>query len=504
MSTPPVVDAQFDSETIALLAELDRIFEDNPLQGYNHPELPKRHKKQLEFHAIKAPPLGIKALIAGNRSGKTVACVVDDIIQLVSDDLLPPHLKEFKKFEGPVTIWVGAPKNDTHFKNTIPLFRKFVPKAALINGQFGKSFKSQPTPELRLVNGSVVAFKTYDQDLDAWAAAEVHRIHWDEEPNTANSRELRTEANTRLVSTNGDEIIGMTPLLGMSWVHQEVWEMRDVDPLVSVMQMDVADNPWNDPATIAKWASRMTEDEKRMRLHGEFVHLGGLFFSEFSERLHVVDPPQPGVVQKQDVVIGIDPGLRHPTGVTWTAFDNDNAAFTFDELCLSETVVPEIAAAIKQKNRFWGIEPSAYVIDPSARNRSAINADQVEAAYMREEIYCQHGQNDRAAGIMEMKRRLQSKDAEGKPCPTWIVSRDCPNLIKELERYRRDQKSQDEFAAVKLEDDLTDSVRYAILSRTWFAPEQTTKPKRFSTSSFQIPYKEEIFRQDVAPLGPWS
>src|SRR5882672_8321117 len=133
---------QNDPEAQQELAELEAIFEANPLEAYNHPEIAnvfpsyKVHEKQMAFHAIKAPPLGIKALIAANRSGKTVACVVDDILQLVPKELLPPHLQPFKKFEGPITIWIGAPKNDTHFKNTIPLLRKFLPKAALKDGKF--------------------------------------------------------------------------------------------------------------------------------------------------------------------------------------------------------------------------------------------------------------------------------------------------------------------------------------------------------------------------------
>jgi hypothetical protein len=123
---------------------------------------------------------------------------------------------------------------------------------------------------------------------------------------------------------------------------------------------------------------------------------------------------------------------------------------------------------------------------------------------MREEIYCQHGQNDRAAGIMEMKRRLQVKDHEGTPSPTLVFSRDCPGAIKEMERYRRDVKSKDEFAAVKEEDDRIDSARYAIMARTWHVPELSTQPRLHSTPDFQAPYSQERVVQDVPPLGLYS
>lgn len=493
------------------LAELRRVFQENPLERYNNPALPKVHEKQMEFHAIQAPPMGVKALIAANRSGKTVACVVDDIIQLVDDRLVPEHLKAFKKWHGPVTIWIGAPKNDTHFKNTVPLLRKFMPKEALIDGEFSKSFKSQPAPELKLANGSTVAFKTYDQDKDAWASAEVHRIHWDEEPNIADSAGLRSEASARLVSTNGDEIIGMTPLLGYSWVHDDVWAVRDTDPLVSVVQMGMDDNPWNTKEAIAKFSARLTEDEKRMRLHGEFVHLGGMFFDEFRDKIHVVDPATPDHVKGQEIVVGIDPG-RNRTGVVWIAFDKDNSALVFDEFNPQEAVVPEVAAEIKRRNKAWGVDPNevTYVIDPSSRNTSAINADQVEAAYAREEIFCQWGQNSRAAGILEIKRRLQDSDRDGNPDPTLVFSRKCTETIRQCERYRRDPKSKDEWAAVPQSDnirfDCVDATRYAVMSRTYYEPDEDPYKRPAFQPNYQPPFAQEreLFVNETPPMGAFS
>lgn len=500
-----------DPAMVKKLGELNEALRENPLLRYNNPELlppEKIHRKQMEFHAVKCPSFGVKALIAANRSGKTVACVVDDIIQLVPEEFLPPHLKPFRKFAGPVTIWVGAPKNDTHFKNTIPLFRKFLPKGALIEGRFEKSFKSQPAPELKLVGGSTVAFKTYDQDLDAWASAEVHRIHWDEEPNTTKSRELRTEASMRLVSTEGDELIGMTPVLGFSWVHDDVWRVRHTDPLVSVMQMGMADNPWNTPDAIKKAEARCkTTDEFRMRIKGEFVHVGGSFFEEFSDRDHVVDPPKPEKVKDLDVVVGIDPGFRH-TGITWTAFDKENSALVFAELDSTGAVAPT-ASEIRRVNREWGIEDPTYIIDPALVIAGSMSSESVQAAYAREEIYCQPGQKDRRTGILELKRRFGNRKPNGELAPTIFYSRDCPQLIRQTSDYRRNPNAADEWATIPQTDsvrfDLIDSLRYAVLSRAWDEPDP--EEKHFSYQpNYQPPFSEELalMQADPAPYGDWS
>lgn len=498
---------------LELRAELVGVFKDNPLERYNNPFLSKVHKKQLAFHGTQAPPLGIKALIAANRSGKTVTCVVDDIIQLVDESLVPDHLKAFKKWHGPVTIWIGAPKGGTHEANSIPLFRKFLPKAALKEGSFSKSFRKQPTPILTLNNGSMVVFKTYDQDLDAWASAEVHRIHWDEEPNTPNSRELRSEARARLISTNGDEIIGMTPLIGFSWVYDDVLMQKDVDPDISVFHMRMEDNPWNTPEAIAKYAQGLTEEEKRMRLNGEFVSLGGLFFPEFNDEKHVVDSLEKGEEKGdgsrhlaprllgQEIVITIDPGYRR-FAVTWQAFDKENAAIVFDEICPPRAEVAQVAAEIKRRNREWGITDPTYVIDPSARNRSPIDGDDVEAAFSREGIYCQRGQNSRGAGILEMKRRLQPEP------PSLIFSRAVPETIKQVRRYARDPRSKDEWAALPQTEtvrwDLVDTVRYGDMSRTWYGPDDPAPERTAFQPNFQPAYAGETFQRDPAPFGDWS
>lgn len=493
-----------DPEALRELTELEAVFEANPLIRYNHPRLPKLHAKQMEFHTHQAPALGTKLLLASNRSGKTVCGVVDNVIQLVDEALLPDHLKSFKKWHGPVKIWVGAPKNENHFNNTIPLFRKFIPKGALKEGKWSKSFRSQPNPRIELANGSEVAFKTYDQDLDAWAGAEVHRIHWDEEPNGANANDLRQEARYRLVSTAGDELITMTPVLGAySWVNDKIWEKRD-EPNVFAMKMYIWDNPWNDEAVIQqvlKEAKEEGEESYRTRIEAEFVHLGGLFFSEFREALHVVDEIEPDHLKGQDIVIAIDPGRRR-TGVTWTAYDKENDGLVFDEYFPSEAIVPDVAEFIRQRNRHWGIKDPTFVIDPSSRNQSAINADAVQAAYAREDIYCQWAQNKRDAGILEIKRRLNTN--------TLKFTRNCKQTIKQMEKYAKDPKAQDEWAAVPQTDsvrfDLVDTVRYSVMARTYYA-EDEPKPKRTAFQpNFQPPYREEtrFFEPEMGPNGAFT
>lgn len=504
----------------ALEAKLRQVAEAvrlNPLYAYNNPDLSSKvHEKQLAFNRVKAPVLGTKAMIAGGRSGKTFCCIADDVIQLVPREDVPPHLIDCKKFDPPVDIWIGAPKLSKHEDTIIPLLRKLIPKNQLKNGNFDKSYSSQ-SRQIKLECGSTIGLKTYDQDIDAWASAAIHRIHWDEEPNNANGRRMRSEARQRLVSTQGDEIIGMTPVLGIStWAFDEVYERRH-EPGITVMGMSMPDNPWNTPEAIEQFLSGLTDEERRAREHGEFVHFGGLFFEEFRESLHVVDLPPLEAIRQQDIVVSIDPGLRH-TGVTWSAWDSDNAGLFFAEHFPPTTNVPDIAREIHRRNKQWGLREPTYVIDPSYRNLTTdIHADAVQANYAREEIYAQTGNNDRRAGILEIKKRLQAKDSQGDPHPTLLFARPnpdapelgVPELIKQTERYRRNPDAADEWQAVPQDDhtrfDLVDSARYGVMTRTWEIPDgPAERPPPSPEYGYEPPLDLSEFQLDAPPMGDAS
>jgi hypothetical protein len=484
-----------DPDVIRQLAELNALLEANPLQGYNNPNLTdKVHRKQLEFHAAQTR---IKGIIAGNRCGKTIGCKVDDLIQAVDEDCLPEHLKSYKRWEPPFICWLGAPKFEKHRDTIIPILRKFCPKDQLLGGSFDKAFNGQNW-HLRFKNGSEFYFKTYDQDVDAWASAEIHRVDWDEEPEGEHGLKLRSEARARLVSTNGDEILGMTPLFGLSWVHDKIWERRD-DPGITVVHMAMEDNPWLTPQAIEEFAEELTSEERRARVGGEFVHFAGLVYPELKDE-HFAPAPSPDHLKCQDIVAAIDPGIR-TTGVIFAAFDRDNSMLVFDELYLhNDDAIPEQSSLhILAKLSDWGIDPAEvkFLIDPSARNRSLTDADRVQAAYWRAGIKCYAAQHDVEAGVFEVKRRLETNLIR--------FSEDCKTTKWEHRRYRIDPKADGSFAVVKQDDHLCDPTRYIAMSRP-IGPNRIKRqpPKRQRWVQGTAPPLDLRPRRPVGPMGAFS
>lgn len=434
------------------LAELKNLRDANPLTGY----FPFAH--QRKFHEAVGAKTPIVALFAGNRAGKTECSVADDLIQLLPRDLVPEHLRPYKRWDPPVHIWIGVPTEAKLEEVLIPKLRKLCPPSAFKGGGFDKAYSKQRR-HLDFECGSSIGFKTFVQDVDAFSGAALHRMHWDEEPEGEHGRAIRQEARVRLIDYAGDEIFSMTPLLGLSFVFEEVWERRNEEH-IAVVRASMDDNPTLDSESKRLALADATKEELKARRDGEFVHFRGRVYGEFDDEKHIVDPPEFTHVQQLDTVLGIDPGIR-TTAIAFCGFDNDNSMLVYDELYLhDEDAIPENAARlIKQKCKAWGVDPMYSVIDPSARNRTLLTGTNIEDAYLRAGIPTLPGQNEVEAGVFEMKRRMQHS-------PTLLhVSRNCGVWIRECERYRMDDKADGRFAVVKQDDHLMDASRYVAMSR---------------------------------------
>lgn len=476
-------------EVEALLREYDEIISRNPLQVF------EPYPKQAEFAGAKQP---IKAFFGGNGAGKTEIGLADDVIQAVDSDCLPDHLKPLKIFEPPFHCRVVVADFNAAMEGVIlEKLRKLVPRFQLHTGGWEKAY-SQQKRILRFANGSWIQFLTFEQDLDKHAGAALHRVHFDEDPPPEKGRQLFHESAMRVGRVPGGQIsITMTPTQGMApFTYDEVWEKRH-EPNVFCVTAEIWDNPHIPHEQMREWLRGMTDEERRMREKGEFVHFEGLVYNEFKDKDHVVAPPDRKHVQQQDVIVSIDPGIRW-TGVTWQAFDNDNACLVFEELLLEGMPVPLIAEEILKKNALWGVKPVFYVIDPSSRNRTATNAENVEGAFAREGIYCVHGQNAVEAGVFEIKRRLQASPS------MLLVSKDCQRLIWEIFRYRRDARADQSFAVIKQDDHELDALRYACMARPWFKPHyQTPKTRRGWFPDETFDWSQPVMK-DSPPLGAMS
>lgn len=329
------------------------------------------YPKQQAYLASRAP---VKAFFGGNGAGKTLIGTADNLIQVVDREVLPSHLLPFKRWEPPVFGRIVVPKADQIETVALEKIRELCPKSQFRSGSLDKAY-NKVNRKLSFANGSWILFNTSEQDRDAHAGVELHWVRFDEEPPGEHGRGLYTENIARLRKYAPDAQIQftMTPLFGMGWTYDEVWERRD-DGDVFAIVASMLDNPYIDAQAVIKSLSHLSKEERAAVVEGKFVHFHGLVLGKFDRELHIIDSPGLEHVKNLDIVVGIDPGITQ-AGVVWCGFDKDNHVLAFDELYPKGMAVPEIANLIKQKNETWGLEESRvwYVIDPSARNRALVN-----------------------------------------------------------------------------------------------------------------------------------
>jgi phage terminase large subunit-like protein len=420
----------------------------NPLEAYS-PLTPQR-----AFHESQAK---LRGFFGGNRAGKTTGGIVDDLIQAAPEQLLPEHLRPYKRFRCPFYCRVTCPDYSNVLVPVIlQKLRDWTPLALLRDQNFDRAY-DKANKSLRLECGCRFDFMTYQQELSQFGGAALHRVHYDEEP----PQDIRNECKARLLDFGGDEILTMTPLQGMTpWAYDEVWMRREQENVFCV-QADMEDNPHLNEEAVQEFLASLPPEERQARKEGSFVHFGGLVYPMWAMG-RCAPPSLEQVKAHGDYVVAVDPGVR-VTAVSFLAFDGENRALKFAELKMVDAIVPDVVREIRQVERSWELDErrTQYVIDPAAAARSALNGVTLETEYAVHGLYCMHAFNDVEAGVAMTRRRLKTGG--------FRHSTACVETDWEAARYRIDQDTADgKFRVIKEHDHCMDSDRYGLMTRPWY------------------------------------
>lgn len=378
------------------------------------------HDKQVKFHSSMKRG---RLYIGGNRSGKTVGGVVEDIWRLRGSHPyipVPPA-----PIRGRV---VTTSYNEGVKLIMIPEFAKWIPPSDLINGSWEDSYAKQERI-LTLSNGSTCEFMSYDQKLEKFAGTSRHFVHFDEEPPKA----IWDECKMRLIDTKGHWYITMTPVEGMTWIYDEVYMKAKTDPNgnIAIISIDTAENPYLSQAEVEEVFSDLDDNEKKARKAGEFVQIGGLVFTEFSESnvIKSLTEMQLLKISSWTHYASMDHGLNNPTAWLWHAVSPSGLVVTYDELYDNGKLVKYYAEQIRERNKgHQRRAPYLYVGDPAITQRNAQTGDSIQLAYYKEGVPIVLGNNDVKIGVDKMNSYLK----EGK----WLITENCGNLRRELGRVR--------------------------------------------------------------------
>lgn len=468
----------------------------NPLFYYNHPVLSEKpvHIKQMMFHAM---PARLRIFAGGNQSGKTTAGLVDDVAQCIDWEALPHHLHYLKRYEGAVHGRILTTSLDTLEMVVNQKLRELIPKEQLIGDSFDKAYHNQRRI-LRFKNGSTIQGMTYKQDREDMGGRTLHFVHYDEEP----PEWVWGENRVRVVRLGGHEIITFTPLEGLTWMYDKIWQplaedtdqyqiegendiweaedftIGDMDMPISVgaVQVDMDDNPYLSEEDKAYVLAGYSETEKKARKSGQFVAMSGLIYAEFDVNLHVKRTPDIesmiSFLQGTNVVVAIDPGWRYRCGVLWAALNADNILFPFEEIYARRTVIKDIADEIFRINAYYEIDPVSYLIDPSARRKNQQTGKSDQDEFSDAGIWTIPANNAFRAGVNNVATRLQYSKL--------FIFDNCVNLVNEMKKHRwkEEPRSGEETREEPLRKDnhLADTLRYICMSRPYLPrPEEVLR-----------------------------
>lgn len=423
---------------LGLLEGLKRV---NPLDFYTP------HPKQVDFH--HAPQM-IRAFIGGNRSGKTTAGVIEDLWWVTGEH-------PFLEIRPPVYGRICAQDLKVLKKVVIRKIEEWVPQNLItqrLRGQYG--FVQQ----YEFKNGSILDLMSYEMDVDKFEGVDLDFIHFDEPPPEA----VYNASRARLIDRNGHVWFTLTPLKE-PWLYDKVYlRAQDNPKRYHIVEVDMTDNPYLDKKGISAFEEDMDEEERRLRVSGEFAHLSGRVIKNFEKRY-------PYVVESRKVpthferYMGIDPHEQKPIACLWVALNEHDQLEVYDELYDSRIdTSTALVETIKEKEGKRQVE--LRVIDNSANKK-----DRTSGRTFREDLALQGvvaqvtDKTDRTSRIIDLKGRFKVNPDTGRP--GIVVQEHCSRFIYEIQRWTWEQvPSRSKHVkdasgkTVKKDDDLIDCLMY--------------------------------------------
>lgn len=456
------------------------------------------HNKQDIFHHSQARG---KLFIGGNRSGKTVGGAVEAIWRATGKHPFRPVKQAPTRGRVVSVDFINGVE-----KIVRPEIARWLPSSEIMGGSWDAGYDKE-LRTLTLDNGSTIEFMSYDQDLDKFAGTSRDWVWFDEEP----PQDIWLECLLRLVDVAGDWWITMTPVDGMTWVYDDIYERANPahdnhDPNLLVVEVDTTMNPHINPGELDVLLSGLDENDRKARMHGQFVQRAGLIYPTFNESLHTIEHMDPRTLDPRNWFHFnmMDHGFSNATVWLWAAIDREGRMIVYDEYYKNKEIVKNHAAAVLARNAQHGVAPSYSVGDPSIRNTDPITGTSVLIEYVEHGIPIMLGNNDFKAGTDKVRSKLGGNGVQ----QSLYITRNCVNLIWELKRYRfalwankkMDRVKNAKEEPHKKDDHACDALRYGVSSRPQVEDFQLPEePYNRRTQSSVSAYTERIDPGTTAP-----
>lgn len=408
--------------------------------------------KLLEMHKSTAKT---RLILGGKRSGKTTWGVVECCWAALG---IHPYLDYPAP---PLKIRVCGVSNEGVRAILLPMFQDWLPRHAI------QKLPTRDDMTMILTNGTFIEFKSYEQDVEKYEGTERHICWMDEEP----PRDLYESNFMRTISSgiNGKLIITCTPLHGMNWIYEELYDNPEAKPpAVKHVHVSIFDNPHLSKETLdtIKRDPAMQASLDAV-LYGQFVPKSGLVYKEFGDKNIVPAVTEPN--KDWMLVIGMDLHNRNPHGIVFMGLDKDQVWTVYDEI-YEHLTIDDVAAKVKSKmGDRW--PPVCSVLDTSSNTeQSTSGMTEAQMLNLKHGFFIVSAHKDVDAGLSKLTKLIMEEPVGLK------VTENCTNTIREFKHYVWDDwsRARDKYNPKELpkkkDDHLLDAIRYVCMTELHYRP----------------------------------
>ena len=439
----------------------------------------KVHLKQVAFHKCQKKN---RWVFGGNRSGKTECGAVESVY--MARGIHPYRENKDNVFGWVVSLSWQVQRDVAQSKILSYINPSWIEDVTMLSGK-KESLKYGVIDQIRIKNvfggTSVIGFKSCDQGREKFQGSSLDFVWFDEEP----PEDIYDECRMRVLDKCGDIFGTMTPLKGLTFVHDKIYLNTENNPEVWYEFMEWGDNPYLNKNEIDLLTKTLSDDQLSSRRYGRFKESSGLVYTEFDENIHVLKQPIHIPPDWQDT-ISIDPGLNNPLSAHWYAVDYDGNVYVVAEhfeagkdIEYHSNKIKEICTRLNWKRDGQGRYHT--LIDSAANQKTLASSKSVTELFYEFGIVANPKVNkDMFSGIQRVKQYLKVNGDKSKIC----IFPSCVNLIRELKTYRWGEGENPK----KIDDHALDELRYYLMTK----PENT--PPKIQKTEIQKD-KERLIRK---------
>jgi len=351
--------SKVEREFMELLEELETASSENQLselyfRTHEQGQVGGPYDWQVEFHD-RGYDCKERAIIAGNRCGKTRPCAAEVAIHVTG--LYPPWWKG-KQFTVGNDWIVAAPTNEL-CRNTLqtalvgqmkevekaPSGTGWIPASLILDYGWRQCGVSNVMDTIRIKHSSgsvsTIAFKSYEQGSIKFQSVSLDGVWLDEEPR---DYEIYTECITRTFDKRGIVMFSRTPLFGLSEI---IKHYTDGGEGIWYKNATWDDSPHLDRDAVEQLLSSYPEHERDTRSKGvPMMGSGGVY--NIPDGMIMCEPFEiPDYFRR---ICGIDFGIDHPAAAAWIAYDADaDTIYVYDCYKERNQTAAYHAAAIRSR-----------------------------------------------------------------------------------------------------------------------------------------------------------